>query len=393
MKVLLYSRDFLPTPGGLQSVVLELARGLTAWPVSLPADKPMEVIVVTQTPEHMEQENDEPFRIIRRPRFWKFFQLLRETDIVHLAGPTLLPLGLALLLRKPVILEHHGFQTICPNGLLFFEPAQAPCPGHFMAKNYSKCVECNQGGAGLLKSLQSLLLTHVRRWLADRVDFNITPTNWLESVLGLRRMTTVYHGISPSPRPKRLPVEPASGSRSFAANFAYQGRLVSAKGVGILLQSAEQLRNEKCKFQLKIIGDGPEYASLKTQAAKQNGQVEFLGHVPDSEIENALTEVEVVVMPSLGGEVFGLVAAENMLRGKLLIISDIGALQEVVGDAGLVFRTGDAAALAACMREAIEHPSLATTLGSAARLRAVQVFNRDSMIRGHVALYREALLH
>ncbi|MGH9714569.1 MAG: glycosyltransferase family 4 protein [Candidatus Acidiferrales bacterium] len=393
MKILIYSHDFLPVPGGLQSVVLELARGLSAWTVSQAGNEAMEVIVVTQTPELMDQENDEPFGIVRCPGFWKVLQLLREADIVHLAGPALLPLGLALLLGKPVVIEHHGFQAACPNGLLFFEPTQAPCPGHFMAGRYSKCVECNKGRVGLLKSMRSLLGTHLRRWLADRAAFNITPTDWLAIVLGLRRMRTVYHGISPSPAPDAAPPAPTELSPPSDSTFAYLGRLVSTKGVEVLLEAVKQLRKANYKFQLKIIGDGPENRPLKTRAAQLNGQIEFLGHVPEGKIEAALVDVSAVVMPSLGGEVFGLVAAENMFRGKLLIISDIGALQEVVGETGLVFRTGDAGGLAACMREVIEKPSLAGTLGSAARLRAVQVFNRDSMIRGHVALYREALLH
>jgi len=54
---------------------------------------------------------------------------------------------------------------------------------------------------------------------------------------------------------------------------------------------------------------------------------------------------------------------------------------------------GDAQALAACMREVIEKPSLAGRLGSAARVRAMHVFDRESMIQGHLALYRKALLH
>lgn len=380
-------------PGGIQTIVVELARGLVAGAASQGRDKAIRVIVATETREVMQQENIEPFRIVRCPRFWKLFQLLRDTDIVHLAGPALLPLALALLLRKTVIIEHHGFQAACPNGLLFFEPTRVPCPGHFMAKRYSKCVECNKGSIGFLNSLKSLLLTHVRRWLADRAAFNITPTDWLATVLDMPRMKTVYHGISASPGPDAASPAPADRCVSPAFTFAYQGRLVTTKGVGVLLAAARQLHREKYEFQLKIIGDGPEATSLKTQADKLNGQVEFLGHVPEDGIEKVFAGVTAVVMPSLGGEVFGLVAAENMLRGKLLIVSDIGALREVVGDTGLVFRTGDADTLARCMREVIEKPSLAGLLGSAARLRAMQVFNRDSMIRAHVALYQEALLH
>jgi glycosyltransferase involved in cell wall biosynthesis len=48
-----------------------------------------------------------------------------------------------------------------------------------------------------------------------------------------------------------------------------------------------------------------------------------------------LAEAATVVMPSMAGEVFGMVAAENMARGKLIILSDVGSLREVIGDTGL----------------------------------------------------------
>jgi len=55
---------------------------------------------------------------------------------------------------------------------------------------------------------------------------------------------------------------------------------------------------------------------------------------------------EVVVVPSRWAEAFGLVAAEAMAAGAAVVVSDAGALPEVVGDAGRVFPAGDAAALA-----------------------------------------------
>ena len=383
MKILLYSSSFLPSTGGVQTIVLELARGLSAWNQNRPAAEAIDVTVVTRTRDGAEKSGVQNFRIVRSPGLWKFLRLLRETDVVHLAGPALLPLGLALLLRKPVVLEHHGFQVACPNGLLFFEPTQTPCPGHFMARRYSKCVECNRENSSLLKSLQLLLLTHVRRWLANRSACNISPTNWLATILQLYRTKTVYHGISPVPEVASLV---ASNEK-----FAFQGRLVSTKGVGLLLQAAERLQHAKFNFQLKIIGDGPERERLKQQAAGLDGRVEFLGHVPEERLAEVLSDVAVVVMPSLGGEVFGLVAAENMLREKILIVSDIGALREVVGEGGMVFRTGDAESLAECMQKVLENPSFSSSLGPAARARAMKVFHRDSMIQGHVSVYREAL--
>ena len=104
-----------------------------------------------------------------------------------------------------------------------------------------------------------------------------------------------------------------------------------------------------------------------------------------------LKDASVVVMPSLGGEVFGLVAAENMMRGKLLITSDIGAMREVVGETGLVFHTGDAEELAMCMKRVINEPDLALRLREAAQRRAMQTFGVDSMIERHVLLYEHVL--
>jgi glycosyltransferase involved in cell wall biosynthesis len=99
----------------------------------------------------------------------------------------------------------------------------------------------------------------------------------------------------------------------------------------------------------------------------------------------------VVVMPSLAGEVFGLVAAENMLQGKLVIVSDLGSLKEVVGDAGLTFRNGDAADLAARMREVLDDSSLAAAIGAKARERARSSFDQETMIEQHLQIYRTVL--
>jgi glycosyltransferase involved in cell wall biosynthesis len=96
-------------------------------------------------------------------------------------------------------------------------------------------------------------------------------------------------------------------------------------------------------------------------------------------------------MPSLGGEVFGLVASENMLRSKLLIASDLGALQEVIGETGLTFPAGNSTALAQRMQQVIAQPGLPETLGARARARALRLFGQESMIQRHIQVYREAI--
>lgn len=383
MKVLLYSEYFMPIPGGTQSIVLDLAAGLAKWSSRHAEASPIEVTVVTRTIETTPEDSSLPFRLVRRPGFWRLLSLLRNTDVVHLAGPAMLPLTLSLIFRKALVVEHHGFQAACPTGLLFYEPEQAPCPGYYMARQYGKCTKCLGMSKDALESRVQLILTRVRRAFCERATMNIVPTEWLGTVLKLKRMRTVHHGISGGSE--------SISDRPSASNFAYHGRLVSTKGLKVLIDAAKKLRERRYRFQLKIIGGGEELASLQAMTKSLGGNVDFLGHIPDENLDKALSDVATVVMPSVGGEVFGLVAAENMLRGKLLIVSDLGALREVIGDTGLHFRTGNSDDLAGCMQRVLEEPSLPALLGLSAHARVKQMFDRDSMIRKHIRVYQEAL--
>ena len=53
--------------------------------------------------------------------------------------------------------------------------------------------------------------------------------------------------------------------------------------------------------------------------------IEILGYLSNESIDNTIADAIAFAMPSVAGEVFGLVAAESMFRGKLVIASDIGA--------------------------------------------------------------------
>jgi glycosyltransferase involved in cell wall biosynthesis len=383
MKILLYSEYFMPIPGGVQSIVLELAAGLAGWSSQHPGETPIDVTVVTRTTETTTEDASLPFRLLRRPKFWRLVRLLRKADVVHLAGPALLPLAISLAFRKALVVEHHGFQAACPTGLLFYEPEQSACPGYFMARQYGKCMKCQEVEKSAFSSFRDILTTKIRRMLSNWASMNIMPTAWLGTVLKLKRMRTVHHGISSGAE--------AVSARSNPSTFAYHGRIVSTKGIAVLICAAKKLKARGCQFHLKIIGDGNELATLKSMSSSLSDSVEFLGHVPGEKLDEALLDVSTVVMPSLGGEVFGLVAAENMLRGKLLIVSDLGALQEVTGDTGLSFRTGDPEDLVRCMQEVLDQPSMPASLGAAGHSRVKRLFDRKTMIQKHVRVYQEAI--
>src|SRR6266849_3821615 len=144
-RLLIYTNAFAPNIGGVETYVMLLARGL--------AGTDLKVILITPTPLGGMNDADLPFRVVRRPDFVTLAKLVWHSDVLHLAGPCFLPMMLGLILQKPVVVEHHGYHAVCPNGLLFFEPTKSLCPGHFMAHSYHKCLQCNARRVGAVKSI------------------------------------------------------------------------------------------------------------------------------------------------------------------------------------------------------------------------------------------------
>jgi len=392
LKLLIYGEYFLPVVGGVQTSMNLLAKGLVELNSRHKRSDdqgPIEVTVATRTAANGMDDSIFPYRVIRRPGFWRLINLIRGADVVHVAGPCLLPMAIAWLIGKPFVVEHHGYQAICPNGLLFLEPSRTVCPGYFGQRQYGKCVRCTSETVGLAGGVRFVLLTFPRRWLCKKVATNITITNHVAMRLGLPRSHTVYYGID------EQDLVGADGvlASSRPLGVAYVGRLVPEKGLPVLLQAAKCLKDNGVAFKLSFIGDGPERKELEglAQSLGMADSVFFTGDLRGSELDRAVSKVAVVVMPSVWEETAGLSAIEQMMRGRVVIAADIGGLSEVVGDAGLKFTPGDSRALASRVQQVISQRDLLSSLGSSARVRAVQLFTIDSMIRNHLSTYREAM--
>lgn len=385
MKVVFYTEDFAPTIGGVQTIVMELARGLVKWHEMLDGNSidRFDVIVATRTPRGDMDDSALPFGVLREPTLTQLFQLFHKADVIHLAGASIVPMVLGLSLQKPVVVEHHGYQAICPSGNYLHEPDRTACPGHFRNGNYAECFRCGAVEASRFRSARNLMLLFPRRWLAGRVAANVAVSDHNKRRVALPETQTIYHGITEAASHDTFsrPTE--------ALVLAYVGRLVPEKGVDVLLRGAAVAWNSRCEFRLKIVGDGPERSRLERLAdeLQLGGRVTFLGYRDGSSLEEAMEDVSVIVMPSLCEEACPVAAIEQMMRGRLLIAAEIGGLDEVVGRTGLKFPPGDASALAGCIRRVADDRRLAGSLGAAARERALDLFLKIDMVRKHVALY------
>src|ERR1700730_4739684 len=174
MKLLIYSHFFAPHVGGVETIVRSLACGLAGLRKS-DGQPEFDVTVVTQTSPGSDNDRALSFRVVRQPNLLHLWQLIRASEVVHMAGPAIVPLLLCKISGKRGVVEHHGFQAICPNGQLFIESSCTPCPGHFMRHRHSVCLRCNRK-EGWLRSIRLWLLTFVRRSLCAGTAANFAPT-------------------------------------------------------------------------------------------------------------------------------------------------------------------------------------------------------------------------
>lgn len=123
-----------------------------------------------------------------------------------------------------------------------------------------------------------------------------------------------------------------------------------------------------------MVGDGPLRPEVETAVRAATAPVRLVGFLNQTEIPAAYAVADVLVLPSDGGETWGLVVNEGMACGLPAVVSDtVGCGPDLVspGRTGYTYPCGDVAALAEHLSVLAADPGLAGRLGAAARDRVV----------------------
>lgn len=154
--------------------------------------------------------------------------------------------------------------------------------------------------------------------------------------------------------PNFVPPPDLRRRRSDDFRIGFLGRASTLKGTDVLAQAVARLEKDHPTARRIIVGGASRFVAADDAAGIQQAldalhtPVDMLGWVAPQEF---LGQVDVLAVPSRVPESFGLVAAEAMAAGVPLIVSDAGALPEVVGpDHPWVVPAGDPQALARVLR-------------------------------------------
>lgn len=136
--------------------------------------------------------------------------------------------------------------------------------------------------------------------------------------------------------------------------FAYVGRLVPGKRVDWLIKALESLSDKK--FELSIVGAGPEEHSLRSLASRKlAGRVHWLGQLPLTDVPAIMSQVDCLVLPSKH-DGWGAVASEAMMAGTPVICSDACGVAGAVKSShrGGVFPANNISALGQLLAKQLE---------------------------------------
>ncbi|MCC7206245.1 MAG: glycosyltransferase family 4 protein [Anaerolineae bacterium] len=179
--------------------------------------------------------------------------------------------------------------------------------------------------------------------------------------------------------------------------IGFAGRLVPEKGVDLLIRAAAELAGSGLPVHLRIIGQGPERASLEGLAASLgiSAAVEFAGPVSSLDMPSRLQELDGLVLPSRTlpnwKEQFGRVLIEAMACGVPVVASDSGAIPEVLDGVGWLFREGDASALAGQLRAMLSDTALRAQRQARGRVQVIKRFAHEQVARQTLAFYEKVV--
>ncbi len=193
-----------------------------------------------------------------------------------------------------------------------------------------------------------------------------------------------------------------------AIHLLYVGRLRTEKGILLALQALAILMSEQSEtrstaptFHLDVFGDGNDAYRDELRRfiyEKHLTKVVHLhGRVSQDELIAQYDQADLLLVPSLWQEPFGLVIIEAMARGLPVIASAVGGPMEIIthGVDGLLVEPGNERELASAIRFLLNDPVKLAQLGLAARATVQERFTIEKnakLVEQHLHRAKQASL-
>lgn len=205
------------------------------------------------------------------------------------------------------------------------------------------------------------VLWKITQWLDKHyIQVLLCPSKFLLNVLsklGYKNLQYLSHFSS---------IEDKNPKIESKAQILYVGRLVEIKGIIYLIKAFEIVLKKYPDIKLLIIGKGSEKVNLQIYIREHGVKnITFIDTIPHKKLSRYYHQSSIVVLPSIGFEMFGMTIVESFSCGTPVVASNMGGIPELVKDniTGMLFKPGDYADLASKILYLLSNPSLLKKMG------------------------------
>jgi glycogen(starch) synthase len=329
---------FFPNIGGIETVFSLLVR---EWSKD---GHEVRVVHPGRIQHHSSFLETPEIPIYYEPRRATLLALHRWCDIVIHGSLTTRSLPALVLTRKPCIITQHG--SVTPTGL---------SPLTFVQQ--------------------------IKRWLSRRFA-NITCSQFVAQDLGVKPLATG--------NPYQEDVFYDSVQVERTQDLLFVGRIVSDKGLILLIRAVERLHREGLSVRLTVIGTGPQEGECKglTRDLGLEKHITFLGVMAPASVADQMRRHKILVVPSSFWEPFGIVALEGIACGCMVVASKGGGMPESVGPCGVLYENNSLDGLVIALKKGLSMPAVEVTV----RQRHLETFRAGKIARVFIDAMRTVIL-
>ncbi|MBA4542179.1 YheC/YheD family protein [Thermoactinomyces daqus] len=238
------------------------------------------------------------------------------------------------------------------------------------------------------------------RKLLPRYDFILTNSRYMADCLKkeypqiMHKLKEIWLGVDlhqfasihdPSVRRRRIE-ERIRHQLNGRPVILYVGRIVPQKGLHLLIEAFKQVREVHPAAVLLIVGSSFYGRNVETgylrkcrQLGREHGeQIRWWPHIPHQGLPAVYQLADVLVVPSVGKEAFGLVTVEGMATGLPILATQTGGIGELVenGVNGRLVSPGPGLSkrIAKVLVEWLNRPDQLKEMGKKSRIRAENYF-------------------
>ena len=267
--------------------------------------------------------NDSPEAVVDTAARWR-------PDVVYTHGLGPPEYESALIARFPTAMFMHNYGGLCASGTKCHQyPAVEPCHRALGLGCLALWYPRRCGGLSPLRAvrkyraeqtrLQSLKAAHAvlvaSRHMADEIVRNGVPHD------RVHHLPLFPTGAGP------VPVPPAP--RSLSGRVLFVGRITALKGWSHLLDALPRAAARLGKrLTLVVAGDGPDREQCEAEALHRGVASEFLGWVDPSRRDAEMQRADILAVPSVWPEPFGLVGIEAGRVGLPAVAYAVGGIPD-----------------------------------------------------------------